>query len=382
LVRAYRAERSLGDRVVSALELRRKTSRRAQALGAGQFVAVDFVTVLTICVVVLAMLARRDDPSLSAGTAVGFVFLVRSFIEPLMDIGETLFETNNAAAGMNRLLDLIDLPVDVGEPMHPTSLPGGPIGVEFRAVEYEYPARPDEPPSAEVFALRDINIAIAPGETVAFVGATGSGKSTLAKLAVRSADPTSGSVFVGGIPLLNVALSDLRQRVQLVPQEPFLFDASIAENLRLADSTLTDAQLHELLDQVGLGEWITSLPAGLQTGVGERGDLLSAGERQLVALARARAANPDVLVLDEATSSVDAATEAQLSVTLDALAKDRTTIVIAHRLTTVARADRVVVIDHGRIAEVGTPSELVAKPSGHYARLVQSWERATGAARL
>jgi ATP-binding cassette, subfamily B, bacterial len=377
LVRAYNAEESLGGQVLGSISQRRRGDRRAHVLGAVQFVAVDFVTVFAVCAVALVALSRRDDPSLTAGTVVGFLFLVRAFIDPIMDIGESLFDVNRAAAGMNRILDLVDLPADVSETTRPTPLPAGSLGIELAGVDYEYPPRDGEPPSADSFALRDINLVIEAGETVAFVGATGSGKSTLAKLVVRAADPTVGTVRIGGVALPEVASDVLRQRVQLVPQEPFLFDTTIAENVRLADERLQTDDVRQLLDQVGLTEWIQALPLGLDTVVGERGELLSAGERQLVALARAGAANPDVLVLDEATSAVDAATEAQLAATLEAISQGRTTIIIAHRLTTVARADRVAVVDHGRIVEVGRPAELASRADGHYARLVRSWEKAT-----
>jgi ATP-binding cassette, subfamily B, bacterial len=379
LVRAYGAQDTIGGRVLQSLQDRNRSAKRADLLGAILFISAEFFTVATMGAVVAVSLAWREGHGLTAGTVVGFLFLTRAFLEPMMDLTEVQDQTNRAAAGLSRILDLIDLPQDVAEPDHPTPLPSGPLGVQLRDVDYEYPPREDEPQTSEVFALRNISLTIAPGETIAFVGATGSGKSTLAKLIVRSADPTTGAVLVGGVPLDRVASTDLRTRVQLVPQEPFLFDDTIYANLLIANTALRAEDIDRLLAEVGLDDWIANLPLGSQTQVGERGSLLSAGERQLVALARARASDPDVLVLDEATSSVDAATEAQLAETMDALAAGRTTVVIAHRLTTVARADRVVVMEAGRIVEVGTPSELAEVTDGHYARLVAAWERATQA---
>lgn len=227
--------------------------------------------------------------------------------------------------------------------------------------------------SAEHFSIEDLNLAIEPGTIVAIVGATGSGKSTLARLVVRTADPTGGHVRIGGVDVASIAFADLRRRVQLVPQDPFLFDTDIRQNLLYANPTLTDDDLYEIFDELGIGDWIRNLPSGLATKVGERGALLSAGERQLIVLARTRAGNPDILVLDEATSSVDATTEARLAETILQLASGRTTLVIAHRLTTAARADRVIVMENGAVVEDGSPDELANRPDGHYARLWQAW---------
>lgn len=277
---------------------------------------------------------------------------------------------------------------DVAEPENPIPLPAGPLGVEMSGVGFVYAnveAIGDRDPSDTTistqtdsgFALRDIDLCIAAGEKLAVVGSTGSGKSTLAKLIVRAADATTGSVTVGGVPVGAVAGDELRRRVQWVPQEPFLFNDTIANNITIANPAMSAQELGVLLQQLGLGGWVDRFPEGLATNVGERGSLLSAGERQLVALARARAAEPDLIVLDEATSSVDATTEAELADALDALAAGRTSIVIAHRLTTVARSDRVAVVENGRIVEIDTPAALAATPGSRYGAYVQAWERAT-----
>jgi ATP-binding cassette, subfamily B, bacterial len=189
---------------------------------------------------------------------------------------------------------------------------------------------------------------------------------------MRTADPQIGSVHIGGVDVRSIAERDLRHRVQLVPQDPFLFDLSIGENISLGVPGLSQSSLLAAVERLGLNDWIAQLPEGLNTTVGERGSSLSAGERQLVALVRAEVMAPDVLVLDEATSSVDAGTEARLAATIDELSRGRTTIVIAHRLSTAARADAVVVFDARRVVEYGTHESLIAA-DGHYARLVADW---------
>ena len=289
---------------------------------------------------------------------------------------------------MSRILNLVDLKADVAEPNKPQPLPAGPLGVQMSGVGFVYAnveAIGERDPADHIisartesgFALRDIDLHIAAGEKLAVVGSTGSGKSTLAKLIVRAADATVGSVTVGGVPVGLVAGDELRRRVQWVPQEPFLFNDTIANNITIANPAMDADALGSLMHQLGLAGWADRFPEGLATNVGERGSLLSAGERQLVALARARAAEPDLIVLDEATSSVDATTEAELAQALDALSAGRTSIVIAHRLTTVARSDRVAVVEDGRIVEIDTPAALAATPGSRYAAYVDAWERAT-----
>ncbi|MEY4607484.1 MAG: hypothetical protein RLY45_2244, partial [Actinomycetota bacterium] len=204
------------------------------------------------------------------------------------------------------------------------------------------------------------------------------GKTTLGRLVARLADPSAGTVLVGGVPLTRVANDDLRRRLTVVPQEPFLFEGSIAANLRFARPDLSGADLTAAIESLDLGDWLDTLPDGLATEVGQRGAQLSAGERQLVALIRASLVDPAVLVLDEATSSVDALTEVRLTRALERLAKGRTTIAIAHRLSTAARADRVLVLDRGHLVEDGPHDQLVTA-GGPYARMYEAWVAATSA---
>ncbi len=386
VIRVFRAGPVIGGRVQQAVQQRRRSSKKADLLGALLFISAEAFIVLVLGIVILLGLRWKQSAGLTAGTLVSFVFLVREFLSPLMDFSEVQNQTDRAAAGMARILDLIDTETDVLEPQHPVALPRGALAVELRGVAFRYPSTESASDSdksdvlrTDGFALRDIDLTIEAGEKVAIVGATGSGKSTLAKLLVRAADPTTGSVFLAGIPISDVAGAALRQRVQWVPQEPFLFNDTIANNIMITNPSMQSAELAQLLAQLGLEDWADRFPEGLSTNVGERGSLLSAGERQLVALARARAAAPDLIVLDEATSSVDATTEAELADALDALAAGRTSVVIAHRLTTVARADRVIVVEAGRIVEVGPPRELAAKAGSRYAAFVDAWERSTQA---
>jgi len=220
--------------------------------------------------------------------------------------------------------------------------------------------------------LHDVSLRIEPRSRVAIVGQTGSGKSTLAKLLTRLMDPSDGSVRIDGVDLRDVRFASLRSRVVLVPQEGFLFDASLLENITFGKPEATEDEVLLTLTELGLDSWLTSLPQGLATDVGQRGESMSAGERQLVALARAYLADPDLLVLDEATSAVDPSTEVRLQRALDGLTRGRTSIAIAHRLSTAQAADEVIVVDDGRVVERGHHLDLVTA-GGVYGGLHASW---------
>jgi putative ABC transport system ATP-binding protein len=306
---------------------------------------------------------------------VGFLFLTYRFLEPIAEFTEVLDQTQTAVAGMRRVLGVLEIPIGPPEPEVPMALPAGALAVTMDRVDFTYRTRgdADEPP-----VLVDLSAHIPAGQQVAVVGETGSGKTTLGRLIARLADPTAGFVVVGGVPLTRVSNADLRERLTVVPQEPFLFDGSIAANLLFARPKLTNADLEAAIDALDLRDWLDTLPDGIDTEVGERGTQLSAGERQLVALIRASLVDPDVLVLDEATSSVDALTEVRLARALERLASGRTTIAIAHRLSTAARADRVLVLDHGRLVEDGTHLDLVQR-GGTYTRMYEAWVAATSA---
>jgi ATP-binding cassette subfamily B protein len=253
-------------------------------------------------------------------------------------------------------------------------LPFGPLGVRFDHVSFRYA------PGSRL-ALDGVTLTIEPRRRVAIVGETGSGKTTFAKLVTRLMDPVDGRVLLGSdaggwVPLDEVAFSSLRSRVVMVPQDGFLFDATIADNVRYGRPGMTDAQVVTAFEELGLGTWVEGLSDGVATPVGQRGESLSAGERQLVAVARAYVADPDLLVLDEATSAVDPATEQRLTRALDTLTNGRTTLTIAHRLSTAERADEILVVDAGHVVQRGTHAELV-DAEGPYAGLHASWRRSS-----
>jgi ATP-binding cassette, subfamily B, bacterial len=367
VVRAYDAGPVLKAEADRAIESRRKAAIRAGTIGAMLFPSGEVFAALAVAATVVTGIAIGPQGGLTDGALVGAVLLTMRFLEPIAEISEIIDQTQLAAAGLTRVLDIIDMPDDVAEAASTTALPAGSLAVAVTNVSFSYPPRqPDEPPTK---ALTNVTLSVPAQTSLAVVGATGSGKSTLARLLVRTADADAGTVTIGGIPIAEVADADLRQRVQLVPQEPFLFDASIAENLRIAAPA---AELDTVVASLGLEDWVASLPDGLDTQVGERGGGLSAGERQLVALLRASVTSPDVLILDEATSSVDAATEVRLSSTVERLSAGRTSVVIAHRLSTAARADAIAVIERGRLVQYGTHADLI-DIEGPYAALYADW---------
>jgi ATP-binding cassette subfamily B protein len=298
------------------------------------------------------------------GTIAFFVLSLSNLFDPVQQLSQLFNTVQSAGAGINKLYALLDTPVDV-----PERADGGvelPDAGEIRVENVTF-AYADNAP-----VLRDVDLVISPGERIALVGPTGAGKSTLAKLIARLYDPTSGRVTYGGVDLRDASLSSLRRNMTVVPQEGFLFNGTIRDNVRIGRPQASDAEVEAALEIIGVRDRFEALAEGLETEVRERGSRLSAGEKQLVSLSRAALADPAVLVLDEATSSLDPGTEALVEEALERLMHGRTVVVIAHRLSTSERADRVGVVDGGRLVELGTHADLVAA-GGRYAALHATW---------
>jgi ATP-binding cassette, subfamily B, bacterial len=374
VIRAYGVEQRTSERIDRAVKLHRDSAVRAQRVVAVTFSTGEIAAGLATAGCVALGVVLGVDGHLSAGKVVAFLFVVTLFVQPVQTAAEMLGEAQNAVAGWRRVLAVLDLPADVKDPGEfGLPLPSGPLGVRFDHVSFAY--------AGERTVLHDVDIDIQPRSRVAVVGETGSGKTTFAKLLTRLMDPVEGAVRLGGVDLRCVRFDELRRRVVMVPQDGFLFDASVADNIRYGSRhhgampgapAMPMRDIEAALIELGLAEWLDTLPAGLHTPVGERGGSLSAGERQLVALARAFVAEPDLLVLDEATSAVDPATDVRLQRALDGVARGRTSVTIAHRLSTAESADEVLVFDNGRLAERGRHAELLAL-GGVYARLHASW---------
>jgi ATP-binding cassette subfamily B protein len=305
-------------------------------------------------------LVNRGD--VTVGTAIAVLLLLAQLFEPVQQLSQLYNTVQSSTAALDKLFGILDTTPDVvdGEFALPAS---GAVAVS--AVGFRYP-------ETESLVLDDVSITVANGERLAVVGATGSGKSTLAKLMARLYDPTAGTITFGGVDLRDATIGSLRQRVVVVPQEGFLFGGTIADNVRVARADASDDDVRAALDAIGALDRFEQFEEGIHTEVRERGSRLSAGERQLVSLARAALVDPAVLVLDEATSNLDPGTEVIVEHALESLMGSRTTIVVAHRLSTIRRADRIAVIDAGKLAELGTHDELLAI-NGRYAKLANAW---------
>ncbi len=365
VIRAYGVQARTAERIDVAVAETMSAQRRAQKIAAFTFSAGELTAAVANGAVICVGVLLGVGGHLTTGQLVGFLFLVTLFVQPVQIATEVLNEAQNAVAGMRRVLGILDTPSDVADPGDDGQvLPAGPVSVRFAHVGFAYPGGPD--------VLHDVDLEIAAQTRVAIVGETGSGKTTFAKLLTRLMDPTRGDVRLSGVPLDQLRFASLRTRVVMVPQDGFLFDSTVADNVRYGRPDATDEEIELAFTELGLTDWVQQLPRGIASTVGERGEHLSVGERQLVAVARAYIADPDLLVLDEATSAVDPATEVRLNRALDSLTRGRTTIAIAHRLSTAEAADEVLVVDKGVVVERGPHADLV-DAGGVYSRLHASW---------
>jgi putative ABC transport system ATP-binding protein len=364
VVRAYGLDEQTFGRVRGAIDRRYQAEVVAHWRSATLFPLSTVFYALAVSIVVALGAGFGPEWGLTFGRVTAFLFLADAFLHVFTDLPEIYSETQTAIAGWRKVLAVNDLPVEIVEPVPGVELPVGALSVRAEDVEYRY--------REGGRVLHGISLDIEAGEHVAIVGETGCGKTTFVKLVSRLADPKAGRIEVGGIDLREIAAESRHRSLRMVPQDGFLFDATVRENVRDGWDGASDRDVETAFEELGLGGWVTALPQGLDTPVGERGDALSVGERQLVALARAHIADPGLLILDEATSAVDPATERRTSEALRRVSEGRTTITVAHRLSTAEGADRVFVFDAGQLVETGTHEELVLA-GGTYAALFESW---------
>ncbi|MGH8912767.1 MAG: ABC transporter ATP-binding protein [Acidimicrobiia bacterium] len=369
-VRAYGVETTTIARVNDALEKRFRVEFKTAAFGNLLFSTAElFAASLTAGVVAFGLfLGTGAGEGVSAGVLLAFLFLVNLLIEPVQSLVEILDFAQSAASGLRRVVEALDRPLEIPEADDPLDLPIGIVGIKFDGVTFSYPTGPD--------VLTDISVEIEPGRRVAVVGETGSGKTTFAKLLVRMLDPVEGVICIGGVDLKDVSFESLRRRVAFVPQEGFLFEGTVADNVRYGSPDAGHREVETAFLELGLDGWLNSLSSRTATEVGERGGNLSAGERQLVALVRAWISAPDLLVLDEATSAVDPALDVHIRRAIDRLTSGRTSVTIAHRLATAEAADEVLVFDSGRLVERGSHIDLVGA-GGRYGALYEDWVAGT-----
>ena len=357
----YRLYRTRSDALVSAW-------RRVSLVNIGFFPAIAVAQAIATAVVVAAGGVLHDEGKVSVGTVVAFALYLSSLFDPIARLGDWFSEFQSGRAALTKIVGLLESPVTVAdaEESRPLAAEGELVG---REVDFSY--------RAGTSVLDDVSLHLEPGEHLALVGPTGAGKSTLAKLLTRHYDPAAGEVAYGGVDLRDTTHADLRRRIVFLPQEGHLFSGSIADNVRLGRADATDEDVAAALRRIGAYDRFAALPEGLGTNVRTRGVRLSSGERQLVGIARVALADPEVIVLDEATSNLDPRTEALVEKALATVAEGRTMITIAHRLSTAERADRVAVLDGGRLVEIASHDELLER-NDHYARLWASWQAGLG----
>ena len=364
VIRSYGYQNSIRSKLERANQNQYRRQIRAHKFFALLAPVMDTFSALSIAGVIVAGSYLGPDMGLTSGEMIAFVFLTTILIAPIWELGEVLDQTQTALAGWWKILSVLDVPIEVHEPESGEKLKTGALEIEASNVNFRYRT------GSQV--LDDISIRIPAGTNVAVVGETGSGKTTFVKLLARIADPTSGQITINGVPIHEIDAGSRHSSIQMVPQDGFLFDQTIRENVSFGKPHASEEEIQTAFHSLGLTDWLNKLPDGINTQTGSRGERISVGERQLVALARAQLANPGLLILDEATSAVDPETEVALVSALERLSQGRTTISVAHRLSTAEKADLILVFDQGKIVETGTHQELSTQ-NGIYADLHNTW---------
>jgi ATP-binding cassette subfamily B protein len=311
---------------------------------------------------------RVIQGTVTIGILVAFIQYAQRFFRPIQDLSEKYNIVQSAMAACERIFKLLDTPIEIADVAQPTTVEG-PGRIEFDHVWFAYRKDPNKNDEWD-WVLRDVSFNLEPGETVAVVGHTGAGKTTLISLLMRFYDVQQGAIKIDGIDIRDMALNDLRRRIGVVLQDPFLFTGTIGENIRLGTEWITDEAMMQAAEEVNVAEFIRAQPGGFEQGVHERGSTLSTGQKQLISFARALAHNPKILILDEATSSVDTETEFRVRAALTRMVEGRTSLIIAHRLSTIQRADKIIVMHKGKVREMGTHQQLLAQ-RGIYYKLYQ-----------